>query len=220
MNTPKLNTGKTTTPKLKQRKHALAGHGVIVDRARRALALVAEQFGTVSETSQTEVRVTVADGSTLTLSYDPGNYIFSRVYNLTVTAELPADSPLPAAKLIHRRAQGSQFVRADGSDSPALARLNHIAAPHLRGIDVHSARITSVAGAKKFTVTPLGGSYVWVLIPPIFKATAFPPQEPERILKLIAAVRGIGPAPAGAPNAPGTDVAARPAPTTTRKESH
>ena len=33
-------------------------------------------------------------------------------------------------------------------------------------------------------------------------------------------MRSIGPAPAGAPNAPGTDVAARPAPTTTRKESH
>lgn len=204
---------------MKQRKHALAGRGLIVDRARRALEQVAEQFGTVSAKSQTDVQVTTTDGLRLTLSYDPGNYIFSRVYNLTVTAELPANSPLPAAKLIHRRTQGSRFVRADGSETPAVARLNRIAAPHLSAIDVHSARITAAGGAKKFTVTPLGGSYVWVLIPPVFKATAFPSQEPERILKLIRAVREIGPTQSVQRDAPGIVSAAHVAPATTRKDS-
>lgn len=173
------------------RKHALAGSGPIVDRARRALRFVAEQFGELRRVDLTEVEVRTADGVDLVLSYDPGNYVFSRVYNLTVTAALPDGSLLPEARLAHGGRDGARYVRADGRDTPALQQLNRIAAPHLAGIDVHSSRIASAVGSRTFTVTPLGGSYVWVLIPPVFKATAFPQGEPERILELIRAVRGI-----------------------------
>lgn len=182
-----------------------------MDRARRALGQVAAQFGTVSDTTDTEVRVITSDGLQLTLSYDPGNYIFSRVYNLTVTARLPEGSPLPVARLVHRGAQGPRFVSVNGADSAALAELNRVVAPHLSGIDVYASRIDGSSSKRSITVTPLGGSYVWVLIPPVFKSTAFPPGEPERILALIRAVRGITPIPATTNDLPPTVNA--PAPT-------
>lgn len=179
----------------KPRKHALAGHGPIVDRARQALGRVAEQFGTVTASAQTSVSVRTRDGIDLTLSYDPGNYIFSRVYNLTVEVVLPAATAVPAAaKLSHRERSGPRYV-APGTPAAGLHRLNEAAAEHLRRIDLHSSTITTRSGARVLTVTPLGGSFVWVLIPPVFTATAFPPGEPERILDLVRAIRGVVSAP-------------------------
>lgn len=192
----------------RQRKHALAGRGPIVDRARQALRIVAGRFGEVVTSTETSVEVRTEDGIELTLSYDPGNYIFSRVYNLTISADLPAGSPVPAGlELSHRERAGAKYVAArsgSGSASPVvLRRLNEAAAPHLKGIDLHSSKTSVRNGGRSLTVIPLGGSFVWVLIPPVFKATAFPQGEPARILDLIRAVRGLAPAaPAAAPVPP------------------
>lgn len=174
------------------RKHALAGNGLIVDRARRALRHVAEQFGEVGRITQTTVEVRTHDGIDLTLSYNPGNYVFSRVYNLTVTAALPEASAAPSAVELTFKGGEAHYIRKDGGDSAALGRLNRVARPHLSKIDMHSSSIGKERGVRRITVVPLGGAYVWVLIPPVFKATAFPPGEPDRILDLIRAVRGLG----------------------------
>jgi len=65
--------------------------------------------------------------------------------------------------------------------------LNAVAGPHLAKIDM----LKSTLADRMLTLTPMGGSYVWVLIPPVFKATAFPPGEPDRILELIRAIRAL-----------------------------
>lgn len=175
------------------RRHALSGNGPIVDRARAALHAVAAQFGTVRSSTQTEVEVRTSDGIPITFSYDPGNYVFSRVYNLTIKTVLPGGSNLPGGvKLSHRLRSGAEYVpaRALPADAAKVRMLNTIARPHLSGIDLSSSTITTRAGRRVLTITPLGGSYVWVLIPPVFKATAFPPGEPARIIDLIRAIRG------------------------------
>lgn len=178
----------------KARRHALAGNGLIVNRARRALHFVAEQFGEITGASQTEVRVRTSDGIELTLSYNPGNYVFSRVYNLTITAALPDDSKAPSAvKVSFKGRDGAHYVRNDGAqDSAALRSLNDRVRPLLADIDVYASDITKTGGVRRITITPFGGSFVWVLIPPVFKATTFPQGEPERILGLIRAVRSLG----------------------------
>ena len=184
------------------RKHALAGDGPIVSRARAALRRVAEQFGRLESVTRTEAVVRTDDGIRLTLSYDPGNYVFSRVYNLTVTAELPAESAVPAGIAVtHRGRDGVRFAAAGergGAGSPRLAELNRAVAGRLAAIDLVSARVSAEHGARSVTITPLGGSYVWVLIPPVFHATAFPAGEPARILDLIRALRDFQPQRAGA----------------------
>lgn len=178
----------------RERRHALAGTGPIVDRARRALAAVAAQFGEVTESTQTAVSVRTSGGIPLTLSYDPGNYLFSRVYNLTIAVELPAEGTVPAGlSLSHRDRGGSRLVAANGG-SPGLDALNATLRAHLDGIDLVSLRTERTGDGVTATLTPMGGSFVWVLIPPIFKATAFPSGEPERILGLIRALRSQTPA--------------------------
>ncbi|QYM75830.1 hypothetical protein [Leucobacter luti] len=193
-------TVKPRTP----RKHPLAGNGPIVDRARQALRFTAEQFGEVTGADQTTVSVRTADGLDLALSYEPGNYVFSRVYALTVSTQLPASTAIPrGVKLVHRGPQrGGTFVADRGSlpDSRAVARLNAITAEHLGTIDMVRASIAQT-GQRTLTLSPMGGAYVWVMIPPVFKATAFPPGEPERILALIRAVRELDPAPSPSPSA-------------------
>lgn len=177
----------------KERKHALAGNGPIVDRARDALHRVALQFGNVIGTTQTSVAVRTTDGIELSLSYDPGNFVFSRVYNLTISTVLPTGSWAPSGvRISHKDRGGPRYIK-EGADAATAAvdRLNTAARPHLDGIDVLSSAITTRDGKRIFTMTPLGGSYVWVLIPPVFKATALPPGEPDRILALIRAVRGL-----------------------------
>ncbi len=175
-------------------RHALAGHGPIVDRARSALRRVAAQFGEITGSTQTDVEVRTTDGIVLRLSYDPGNYVFSRVYNLTITAVLPSDTPIPAGlRLSHRARTGAAYVPSRSSDvaAPGVEALNRVLRSHLAGIDLHSSTTAMSRGRKTITLSPLGGSFVWVLIPPVFKATAFPPGEPGRILDLIRDVSGL-----------------------------
>jgi len=185
----------STAGSRRERRHPLAGNGPIVDRARRALRFTAEQFGEVRRSDRTTVEVRTSDGLDLVLSYDPGNFIFSRVYAFTVSARLPSDSGVPGGvKLVHRGSQpGGTFVpdRGAAPDYRALARLNAAAAPHLAKIDMVRGTVSGVGGARTLTLSPMGGAYVWVLIPPVFKATAFPPGEPDRILSLIRAVRAL-----------------------------
>lgn len=179
----------------KRRKHPLSGHGPIVDRARQALRFVAAQFGDVQKISQTNVTVRTHDDIEVTLSYAPGNYIFSRVYNLTVAVALPASSAAPTdVKLSHWERGGVRYRSvAGGEPSRAVRQLNEKAEPLIAGIDLHASTITTEKGVRTLTVTPLGGSYVWVLIPPVFKSTTFPAGEPDRILALIRAIRDLEP---------------------------
>lgn len=178
------------TGKPKQRRDPLAGDGPIVNRARAALKHTAAQFGKVIDADQTSVTVRTVDGISLTLRYDGGNYIFSRVYNLKVTVRLPDSSTVPAGlELSHRDKFGPKFVRRTdrAGSSPNLDAMNAIVTPHLRNIDLVSAE-TSVTGSRSdrvLSLVPMGGAFVWVLIPPVFKATAFPSGEIERILCLI-----------------------------------
>lgn len=180
------------------RKHPLAGEGPIVDRARRALRFTAEQFGEVLRADRTTVEVYTDDGIDLVLSYDPGNFIFSRVYAFTVSTVLPDAVAVPGGvKLSHRGTpRGGAFVPERGaapSASRDLERLNAAASPHLARVDMVHAGISGSA-RRTLTLSPMGGAFVWVLIPPVFKATAFPPGEPARILDLIRAVRALAPA--------------------------
>lgn len=186
----------------RSRRDALAGEGPIVDRARAALRRTAEQFGAVVDADRTSVAVRTRDGIELTLGYDPGNYIFSRVYNLRLTAELPADTAVPGdLELSHRGAGDPRFVRrGDRRGSPAapgLDALNERIGTYLGRIDLIKAEISGPKHARRLSLVPMGGSYVWVLIPPVFKATAFPAGEPDRILDLVRSLRTWCPAGTG-----------------------
>lgn len=188
----------------RERKHPLAGEGPIVDRARRALRFTAEQFGTVLRADRTTVEVRTDDGIDLVLSYDPGNFIFSRVYAFTVSTRLPESALAPSGvKLSHRGTpRGGAFIPDRGATaqpSRDLDRLNDAASPHLARIDLVHARISG-SGSRTLTLSPMGGAFVWVLIPPVFKATAFPPGEPARILDLIRAIRAQAPAASQSPS--------------------
>lgn len=206
--------GSVSVPKVKPkraRRDPLAGEGVIVNRARAALKMTAQQFGTVIDTDQTSVTVRTAGGLRLTLRYDGGNYIFSRVYNLRVSMMLPADTLVPAElEISHRGKAGIRYVRsrssaakpgefqAEASTSPAINDLNQRLQPLLRGIDVVSGLVQGPRNQRDFSLVPMGGSYVWVLIPPVFKATAFPVGEPERIIDLFQAAHDWVPSGAAA----------------------
>lgn len=171
------------------RRHALEGQGVIVTRARAALRRVAAQFGEITSADDVSVEVRTADGLRLALSYDPGNYIFSRVYNLTIAVDLPADSAVPGDVVLSHRGGSPHYARSGAAAAgPELDALNRELQAHFDGIDLIRSRITGAGGRRRVVLTPMGGSYVWVLIPPVFSATAFPAGEPERILALIRAL--------------------------------
>lgn len=195
------------TAKLKRaRRDPLASEGVIVNRARAALKMTAQQFGTIIDSDQTSVTVRTDGGLRLTLRYDGGNYIFSRVYNLRISTTLPADTLVPAdVEITHRGKAGIRFARTRSSavapevvPSPAVEELNRRVHPLLQGIDVVSGRVTGPKHSREISLVPMGGSYVWVLIPPVFKATAFPAGEPERIIKLLQAAHDCCPSGAAA----------------------
>lgn len=188
---------------LREKKPALSGSGPIVDRARNALAKVAAQFGAVVATTETTVTVECADRLRLLLSYQPGNYVFSRVYNLTITAELPSESPLPTGlSLSFRGGKGGRFVqsstepgkRAASRSTTLTDLLNATFQQRLSKIDLIAASVekakarNGLPAKRTITLSPMGGSFVWVLIPPVFSATAFPAGEPERITELIQAL--------------------------------
>ncbi|RBP62959.1 hypothetical protein DFO66_11263 [Brevibacterium sanguinis] len=175
-------------------RNTLDGDGPIVERARQALALVAGQFGEITDRGRARMRVATADDTELVFEYESGNYIFSRVYNLRITTNLPAGSAVPAGiEVSYRGKDGPGFVTTStgastsAMDPTALADLNSIVRDHLRGIDLLSAQVVAEAGRRVLHLTPMGGSFVWVLIPPVFKATAFPPGEVDRILSLVRA---------------------------------
>ena len=178
------------------RRHPLAGHGPIVDRARAALARTAAEFGEVVRREQTSVTARTSDGTEVTLSYDGGNFVFSRVYNLTVEIALPEASDVPTGlTLSHRERSGPRFVRSGSRSSadPRLDALHAAVGAQLRAVDLVSARVSGPRATRTLTLTPLGGSYVWVLIPPVFKATAFPAGEPERLLEIARTLRDWSP---------------------------
>lgn len=175
----------------RSRREALAGNGPIVDRARAALKHTAAQFGTVTGTDQTSVSVRTACGIPLTLSYNPGNYIFSRVYNLRISVSLPADTRVPSGIELSFAEKGAVKYRPKKSGQsrpapgPRLNALNARIGDQLARIDL----IESAVEGRTLSIVPMGGSYVWVLIPPVFKATAFPAGEVARIIDLIRSFR-------------------------------
>lgn len=187
------------------RRDPLAGDGPIASRARTGLRRVAAQFGEIVADDRTSVTVRTADGVPLRLGYTLGDYVFSRVYNLTVTARVP-DAVPAGLELSHRGRGGARFVARSAARNSAaqnsavqhgpapaeLERLAAVAGSHLDGIDLVSARTSGADGARTATFTPLGGSFVWVLIPPVFQTTAFPPGEPDRIAALVRELRAFG----------------------------
>lgn len=200
----------------RMRKHPLAGSGPIADRARAALLRTANEFGEVVANDQTSVTARTQDGFDVTLSYEGGNFVFSRVYNLTLSVTLPPESDVPTGlKLSHRARSGPQFVRvgsgAGGAGLPGarpadarpsgsgdalaarLAALHRSVGDRLRDVDLVAATVSGPRSSRTLTLTPMGGSYVWVLIPPVFKATAFPAGEPERLLDILRALRTWSP---------------------------
>lgn len=170
----------------------LQGEGPIADRARTALHSVASQFGKVIESTKSTVSVVVSDGTRLDLSYECGNFVFSRVYNLKIVTDLPDSSPAPINLRLSFKHKGEpRFVgSANAANRSEIDGFNRSISDHLRGIDLAASTVRlTAAGHKRLTLTPLGGSFVWVLIPPVFKPIAFPPGEIERIVNLIVAVR-------------------------------
>lgn len=204
----------------RMRKHPLAGSGPIADRARAALLRTANEFGEVVANDQTSVTARTQDGFDVTLSYEGGNFVFSRVYNLTLSVTLPPESDVPTGlKLSHRARSGPQFVRVSsgpggaglpgarpadagssgggpsggGALAARLAALHRSVGDRLRDVDLVAATVSGPRTSRTLTLTPMGGSYVWVLIPPVFKATAFPAGEPERLLDILRALRTWSP---------------------------
>lgn len=172
----------------KRQRHALHGNGPIVDRARQALRRVASEFGEVTATQHTSVSVRTSSGIALQLSYDPGNYVFSRVYNLRVSVTLPEGSPVPSGLKLSHKVEPHLTATAEPSRAALFEDLNAMLKPHLAAIDTVAVTTSGQGKNRQFTVVPMGGSYVWVLIPPVFKATAFPRGEVQRIINLIHAV--------------------------------
>lgn len=176
------------------KRHALTGNGPIVHRARLALRDVAPLFGEVRETDDTAVVVTTPAGARVTLTYLPGNYVFSRVYNLDVSIELPEESPIPVGvKLVHRGRGGSVFAggTGDAAAERAAAALTRSTARAIASIDTLTAQVDADGEARRFHLTPLGGSFVWVFIPPIGTWTRFPEGEPARIVALLERIAGF-----------------------------
>lgn len=179
-----------------ERRNPLVGRGPIVDRARLGLGRVAEQFGTVTHKNLTHVKVKTDDGMDLTMTFEPGNYIFSRVYNLVVQARLPIAPELPTRMVLsHKTDNGPRFLAKSASStsvssetSAALKQFNDYLRPHFDSVDLLRSEILVRGDVATITVTPIGGAYVWVFIPPIFHVTAFPEGEPGRIRKLISAI--------------------------------
>jgi hypothetical protein len=164
--------------------HPLSKSGPINNRARKNLTAVAAQFGEVIETNASSVRVKTRDHKLLTLSYEQGNFIFSRVYNLTIRYDLPEDSSTPSDIFLKFSGKQPHFVQK--ADRKAdLSRLNAAVAEMLQTVDLHSAYVRERHGHKELTVVPLGGAFVWVLIPPVFKNIAFPQGEPKRLMRLV-----------------------------------
>ncbi|MDI6023323.1 hypothetical protein QBL02_07170 [Leucobacter sp. UT-8R-CII-1-4] len=181
-----------TPARSRARKDALAGEGPIVNRARAALKHTAAGFGTITSSDQTSVTVRSDDGIQLKLSYNPGNYIFSRVYNLKITTILPEGTQVPGNIELSFREKGAAkfFPKKQGSiprpaAGPRLNALNSRLSTQLAKIDL----LESSVEGRSLSLVPMGGSFVWVLIPPIFKATAFPAGEVDRLLELIRSFR-------------------------------
>ncbi len=172
-------------------RNPLAGNGLIASRARAALKRTATEFGEVVSSDQVSVTVRTADGTPLRLSYALGNYIFSRVYNLEITVRIP-DTIRAGLSLSFKNRSAPQLVVKKSVDR-GLEDLNQAVESHLAAVDLLATRTGGSAGSRAVTLTPMGGAFVWVLIPPIFKATAFPPGEPEQILDLVRALRTYTP---------------------------
>lgn len=172
---------------------AMRKGGPIADRARVALRTVAEQFGRVEQMTKTAVSVDTGEGFNLNLHYELGNFLFSRVYNLQITSALPDTVSFSRdLSLSYRGSVSPRFIgKASAVHEEETAKLNDVVRPLLSSIDLASANVDTVGGASKLTLSPLGGSFVWVLIPPIFKVTAFPTGEPARIINLITTIRNI-----------------------------
>lgn len=178
-----------------ERKNALAGRGPIVDRARQGLYKIAGQFGTITKKTDTQAFVTTDDGLDLVLAYDMGNYLFSRVYNLTITANVPVDRGLPHNLVLsHKSKEGPFLEPAKGAgmitetSQRNLDAFNKDLLVRLKSIDLLKLDISIKDDASRITVIPIGGSFVWVFIPPIFQPTSFPQGEQKRIIELVRAI--------------------------------
>jgi hypothetical protein len=161
--------------------------GPIVSRARASLLRVATEFGQVTAKNGSQVTVRTDNGLTLRLSYEYGNYLFSRVYNLAVSVDLPKGSPIPSGlRLSHRKAEGPRFRSASAEGTAAAVQLERSIGKELAEIDLASATTHTSEGTVRLTLTPLGGAFVWVLLPPVFKTIAFPAGEIERIESVLS----------------------------------
>src|SRR5690606_33239892 len=152
-------------------RDALEGEGPIVNRARSALKNTAAQFGTVTSFDRKTVTVLTARRLTLAFSYTSGNYLFSRVYHLIISVGLPPQTRVPTEIELSFNGKGApEFHPKRKTRSlrptagPRLNALNAQISAQLREIDLIQSEVTG----RTLNVVPLGGSFVWVLIPPVF----------------------------------------------------
>lgn len=161
--------------------------GPIVTRARASLQRVAAEFGKIKAKNNSQVTVLTEDGITLRLSYEYGNYLFSRVYNLAISVDLPQDTPIPAGlRLSHRGGGRPTFRSVSGTGTSTAERLVERVGDDLARIDLANAQTRAHQNGVRMTLTPLGGAFVWVLLPPVFKTIAFPAGEIDRINHVLS----------------------------------
>ncbi|WP_291280255.1 hypothetical protein [Galactobacter sp.] len=172
-------------------KNPLESDGPVVNRARASLFSVAKLLGRVRKQGTTSVVVTTDHGLDLTLNYAHNNYLLSRVYNLEISLDLPLDGLPPGLKLSYAGGQGPRFGGTSELSRRAAGQLNDVIADDFRGIDILNARTTRHEGGVRLTLTPMGGAFVWVLLPPVFKTIAFPPGEIGRIQDLFRRINRL-----------------------------
>lgn len=194
-----------------ERTRGGATMGPLHRRARRSLLEVASQFGTVfdehtdAQDSETNtdlaVMVHVTRGrrhGPITLSYGKADYLFSRVYDLKVIGYGEWGGP-PTPLRVKFSRDGGHFEVGPRVPPEHAARARTMAATlernfaaNLASVDLKSVEIVNAGdGQFKVELVPLGGAYVWLLVPPVSYSVRFPDGEQGRLLELMRGIRDV-----------------------------
>lgn len=163
--------------------------GFIDSRAALALPTIAMEFGTVLSHDGLEVRVKPHAGSldVITLRLTQGNFIWSRVYDLEIEYSSSGrgrnlDVKFTKGKaIIHPRKNASSTEQLHASTAQSAL------SPLMDAVDLKSMTMRTDGATRTTKITPLGGAYLWILLPPISYWVRFPQGEPARLLSLLEA---------------------------------